>query len=137
MSRKTKENKGFRRVEKEEEMRINASVMKFREIVDLIKSLSKNLMYVGVVYFTYKMVEVVAYNFSGKSTVANIVFKMEFIWSFTTVAATTWGYAERRLRKKQISACSDEIKELKLRLDPNIGTSLLAKNGSNRKEDVL
>lgn len=137
MNKKLRKTTVLKKVEREEELKINASVIKFREVVDLIKSTSKNLMYVVVVYYTYKMVEVVAQNFSGKSTIANIVFKMEFIWSFTTVAATIWGYVERRLRKKQIAACADEIKELKLRLDKNVGTSLLTKNGNNRKEDVL
>lgn len=125
-----------KKIEGVQALEINASTTKFLAIIDLLKQSIKYIAYSIMFYIFYRIVEVSVINLSGKSTIANIVFKFDFIWKVAAAGGTVWGASERILRKKQIKANAEEMKELRLAIDQKAGSSLLKTNGSNRKEDI-
>lgn len=135
MVRKSK--KDYVPVSENRALEISASVSKFAEIMDLLKTIIKGATYIGVAFFIYKIVEVLCLNLAGKETIANIGIELSFVWPLATFVSTSWALAERRSKGLHIERLSKENKELKRKLDPNLGTSSLRSNGETRLEDRL
>lgn len=122
-------------VSREKELQISSKTTQFLSFMDLLKTFINKATIIGIFYFLYKMVAIATLNLSGKSTLAQIVLKLEFIWPLATLGAGTWAYTERTLRKKQIKTFSSENRELRNLLDSNAQSSLLDSRGNNRMED--
>jgi hypothetical protein len=130
-------NKGnYVPVSKNRALEISANVSKFAEVTDLLKVVIKGATHVGIAFFIYRIVEVLCLNLAGKETIANIGIELSFIWPLATFVSTSWALAEKRSKGLHIERLSRENKELKRKLDPNLGTSSLRPNGETRLEDV-
>jgi len=65
---------------------------------------------------------------------ANKYFGLILPWGLFGLAAS-WGYGERRLRKRHIKRVSSESSELQKQIDPGRRSSHLSKKGDTSRED--
>lgn len=135
MVRKTKGN--YTPVPEGMALKISADVNKFAEIMDFFKTIVRGLTNVGIAYFVYRIVAILCLSLAGKETVATIGINLSFAWPLATFGSVCWAVGERKNKGNQIRRLSAENKELKRRLDPNVGSSSLRPNGETRLEDKL
>lgn len=106
--------------------------------------LSKWLPITVISYFGYLSIAALA----GKSTLAAFGLylvadlKVNTVLSHLAMAAfglggTSYGYAQRKLKQRNIERMSRKNEELEQRLDPNRSSSRLTKKGLTRPEDAI
>lgn len=106
--------------------------------------LSKWLPITGICYFAYLSIAALA----GKNTLAAFGLylvadlKVNTVVSHLAMAAfgiggTSYGYAQRRLKQKNIERMSRKNEALEQKLDPNRTSSRLTKKGLTRPEDAI
>lgn len=126
-----------------------ASVAKVGQISEAIAKTLNTLIKYGTLAIVFYCIKDIVASLAGKETISSFSLNSKLLAdlnsnpSFTTMVSllfgtggVTYGFAQRRLRRKEISHLSPRREELEKIIDPGRHSSKLTKNGTTRPEDL-